>query len=122
MQSRRGADVTGAFPDLAKAAAAPQEDLVVDGELVAVLNEGPCSWPPRWRARCWQCAVSGVVVGGSAAAAAHVGDFGDLGACQARGQWYLANGGNVQRYECRSAGVWQLWVLTGGSCGPESVV
>ncbi|OON81101.1 hypothetical protein [Streptomyces tsukubensis] len=70
-------------------------------------------------------AVSGVVVGGSAEAAtamaapaagwAHVEDFGDLGACQARGQWYLANGGNVQRYECRSAGVWQLWVLTGGS-------
>ncbi|MFF7244483.1 hypothetical protein ACFZBU_11365 [Embleya sp. NPDC008237] len=42
----------------------------------------------------------------------HVQDFApdDLGGCHARGQWYLDNGAN--RYECRPAGVWQLWVLT----------
>ncbi|MFI1380158.1 hypothetical protein [Embleya sp. NPDC020886] len=42
----------------------------------------------------------------------HVQDFApdDLGGCHTRGQWYLDNGAN--RYECRPAGVWQLWVLT----------
>ncbi|MEV6424934.1 hypothetical protein [Streptomyces sp. NPDC051662] len=68
-------------------------------------------------------AVSAVAAGANATAAtvtaatgwSHVEDFADLGACQARGRWYLANGGNVQRDECRAAGVWQLWVLTSSS-------
>ena len=34
LQSRRGADLTPAFPDLARAAGAVGEDLVLDGELV----------------------------------------------------------------------------------------
>ena len=42
----------------------------------------------------------------------HVQNFaaGDESGCHARGRWYLQNG--VNRYECRPAGVWQLWVLT----------
>ncbi|MFF1933639.1 ATP-dependent DNA ligase, partial [Streptomyces sp. NPDC058228] len=39
IQSRQGADLTGAFPDLRAAAVALEEDLVLDGELV-VFREG----------------------------------------------------------------------------------
>ncbi|MGW1990945.1 hypothetical protein [Embleya sp. NPDC001921] len=67
-------------------------------------------------------AVTGPAVGSATGVAAagpsvgpgwhHVQDFApeDLGGCHTRGQWYLENGAN--RYECRPAGVWQLWVLT----------
>lgn len=36
LQSRRGADLSGAFPDLVAAAAQVQQDLVLDGELVVL--------------------------------------------------------------------------------------
>ncbi|MFI6983459.1 hypothetical protein ACIBSV_33265 [Embleya sp. NPDC050154] len=63
-------------------------------------------------------ATTGPATGPAAAAPSvgpgwhHVQDFApeDLGGCHTRGQWYLDNGAN--RYECRPAGVWQLWVLT----------
>ncbi|MGW9212478.1 hypothetical protein ACWGR4_36625 [Embleya sp. NPDC055664] len=64
-------------------------------------------------------AAPGVAAGEAAAAVPgpgwhHVRDFApeDLGGCHTWGQWYLENGAN--RYECRPAGVWQLWVLTDG--------
>ncbi|MGA4844367.1 hypothetical protein [Streptomyces sp. G45] len=42
----------------------------------------------------------------------HVADFppAEEHRCHERGRWYLENG--VRAYECRPAGVWQLWVLT----------
>ncbi|MFF0740199.1 hypothetical protein ACFYVL_07340 [Streptomyces sp. NPDC004111] len=42
----------------------------------------------------------------------HVADFppAEEGRCHERGRWYLENG--VRAYECRAAGVWELWVLT----------
>ncbi|WP_331766617.1 hypothetical protein [Embleya sp. NBC_00896] len=59
-------------------------------------------------------AVPGVAVSQAAAGPGwhHVQDFpsSDEGGCHARGQWYLENG--VHAYECRPAGVWELWVLT----------
>ncbi|MFE5328467.1 hypothetical protein ACFRCG_19010 [Embleya sp. NPDC056575] len=80
---------------------------------------------PRRRAALFAAAAALIAAPGvaavQAAAAAvpgpgwhHVQDFApeDLGGCHTRGQWYLENGAN--RYECRPAGVWQLWVLTDG--------
>jgi hypothetical protein len=42
----------------------------------------------------------------------HVADFPptEENRCHERGRWYLENG--VRAYECRAAGVWELWVLT----------
>ncbi|WP_030685598.1 hypothetical protein [Streptomyces sp. NRRL B-1347] len=42
----------------------------------------------------------------------HVADFppAEENRCHERGRWYLENG--VRAYECRAAGVWELWVLT----------
>ncbi|ATL31117.1 hypothetical protein [Streptomyces formicae] len=42
----------------------------------------------------------------------HVADFppGEESQCHERGRWYMENG--VRAYECRPAGVWELWVLT----------
>lgn len=42
----------------------------------------------------------------------HVADFPphEENRCHERGRWYMENG--VRAYECRAAGVWQLWVLT----------
>ncbi|MFC8127212.1 hypothetical protein [Streptomyces sp. NPDC057302] len=42
----------------------------------------------------------------------HVADFppAEENRCHERGRWYLENG--VRTYECRAAGVWELWVLT----------
>ncbi|MFC0842238.1 hypothetical protein ACFH04_00575 [Streptomyces noboritoensis] len=42
----------------------------------------------------------------------HVADFPPTegNRCHERGRWYLENG--VRAYECRAAGVWELWVLT----------
>ncbi|MBJ3809297.1 hypothetical protein [Streptomyces flavofungini] len=42
----------------------------------------------------------------------HVADFppAEENRCHERGRWYMENG--VRAYECRPAGVWQLWVLT----------
>ncbi|MEU6003501.1 MULTISPECIES: hypothetical protein [unclassified Streptomyces] len=42
----------------------------------------------------------------------HVADFpaAEESRCHERGRWYLENG--VRAYECRAAGVWELWVLT----------
>lgn len=42
----------------------------------------------------------------------HVADFplSEEKRCHERGRWYMENG--VRAYECRAAGVWELWVLT----------